>query len=212
MTDELPFIQARALFDRAPAHVARWHAKKTTGSESVAEHQFFTAYLAFVIADVLAELQWGVSPDWAALLGLLHDQAEVITGDVPHPVKRDNPGLMDELEADAAERLSHVFGDRLMVGDVVRRLIVQADDGDGNEPVVERQVVKLADRLAALAFVHEEIVAGNDHLQLTRFLASQQTLDDFGDLPWWPDLCEEIPDLEPTIRAWATMSPPVTLP
>ena len=76
--------------------VKRWHMLDTTKIQTLAEHSANVALLAHVIAYTAPGMHFGPSRD-VALYALLHDIAEVFTGDIPTPTKRHLVGL-DALE------------------------------------------------------------------------------------------------------------------
>ena len=90
-------------------HIRRWGLMRSTREENLCEHSFETAVLAHALA-VLRNERFGghVSPERAAALALFHDASEIFTGDLPTPVKYDNPVLRTSyaaVEAHARERL-----------------------------------------------------------------------------------------------------------
>ena len=90
-------------------HIRRWGLMRCTREENLCEHSFETAVLAHALA-VLRNERFGghVSPERAATLALFHDASEIFTGDLPTPVKYDNPALRESyarVEEHARERL-----------------------------------------------------------------------------------------------------------
>lgn len=80
-------------------HIRRWGLMRCTREENLCEHSFETAVLAHALA-VLRNERFGghVSPERAATLALFHDASEIFTGDLPTPVKYDNPALRRAVE------------------------------------------------------------------------------------------------------------------
>ena len=69
-------------------HINRWGLMRNTHSESLSEHSHETAVLAHALA-ILENSRFGgdYDPDHAAAMALFHDTTEIITGDLPTPVK-----------------------------------------------------------------------------------------------------------------------------
>jgi len=69
-------------------YINRWGLMRSTQPENIAEHSLEVAYIAHVLA-LLRVRRFAIpcDPDRAALLGLYHDVTEIITGDLPTPVK-----------------------------------------------------------------------------------------------------------------------------
>ena len=90
-------------------HIRRWGLMRCTREENLYEHSYETAVLAHALA-LLRNQRFGgcVSPERAAALALFHDASEIFTGDLPTPVKYDNPalrGAYGQAEQAARERL-----------------------------------------------------------------------------------------------------------
>ena len=69
-------------------YINRWALMKNTRSENLSEHSLEVAAIAHAIA-VMKNLRFGgeLNAERAAVLGLYHDMPEIITGDMPTPVK-----------------------------------------------------------------------------------------------------------------------------
>src|SRR5689334_20866324 len=82
---------------------------RNTETETVAEHSFYVAVLTHALGAIRREV-FGrqADVDAAVTLALFHDVGEVITGDIPTPVKHHNPAMqasMRDMEALAGDRL-----------------------------------------------------------------------------------------------------------
>lgn len=140
-------------------YVNRWGLMRNTRSENLSEHSLETAIVAHALA-VIGNLRFGRSydPDRAAALALLHDAPEVITGDMPTPVKYHSEEIRSayaEVEDLALERLLSLLPEELRP--YYRELMSQSAPGDGEL----RPLVKAADRISAVIKCMEERLSGN---------------------------------------------------
>jgi 5'-deoxynucleotidase len=138
--------------------IRRWGLMHTTYPENVQEHSLRVAQIAHALALVKNRLFGGaVDAERVALLAMYHDAAEVLTGDLPAPVKHFNPEIKTayrDIETTAAKRLL------AMVPDVVQadfRSLFFPDPADE----AHWQLVRAADRLCAYVKCLEEMAAGN---------------------------------------------------
>ena len=143
--------------------IKRWGLMHTTYPESIQEHSHRVAVIAHTLATIRNRLYGGhVDPARAAVLALYHDAGEVLTGDLPAPVKYFNPeirGAYREIEAAANQRLLGMVPDALR--EDYRTLFVAAD---GDKDAWE--LVKAADKLCAYLKCVEEVSAGNAEFRL----------------------------------------------
>jgi 5'-deoxynucleotidase len=138
--------------------IGRWGLMHSTRPENIQEHSLRVAMIAHALAVIRNRLYGGgVSPERLAVLGLYHDAAEVLTGDLPRPVKYFNP----EIEA-SYRRIETVARERLL--DMVPEAL-RADYAALFRPesasVLEVELVKAADKLCAYMKCLEEVTAGN---------------------------------------------------
>lgn len=138
--------------------IKRWGLMHTTYPESIQEHSHRVAVIAHTLATIRNRLFGGrVDAARAAVLALYHDAGEVLTGDLPAPVKYFNPeirGAYREIETAANQRL---LG---MVPEALRedyRALFTGVDGDRDC----WELVKAADKLCAYLKCVEEVAAGN---------------------------------------------------
>ena len=136
--------------------IDRWSLMRNTQRENDAEHSLQVAMIAHMIALIgVKRYRRDSDPEHIMTLAVYHDATEVLTGDLPTPVKYFNHKLRDsyhELESLAAERLLHMLPEDLT--DEMRPLLNQ-------EESYERTVVKAADRISAYLKCLEEQRAGN---------------------------------------------------
>ncbi len=150
-------------------YINRWGLMRNTRPEPLSEHSFETAILAHALALLRCRRFGGdVSPERAASLALFHDAPEIITGDLPTPVKYFSPSIRGEyarVEEAAREKLLSMLPEDLR-GDYVPLL------SEGGEEEKELwSLVKAADKLSALIKCLQERRAGN-----MEFLQAEKTL------------------------------------
>ncbi len=138
-------------------YISRWALMRNTERENLSEHSLETAVIAHALA-VLGRERFGreVSPERVALLAVFHDTPEILTGDMPTPVKYYNPRLREayrEVERTAGERMVSMLPEDMR--ESYRPLLLQ------EEGTPEAQLVKAADKLSALIKCIEERKAGN---------------------------------------------------
>ncbi|HEV8144612.1 MAG TPA: 5'-deoxynucleotidase, partial [Methylomirabilota bacterium] len=89
--------------------IRRWGLMHNTYPENIQEHSLRVAVIAHALAVIRNRLfQGGVDAERTAVLALYHDASEVLTGDLPAPVKYFNPEIKTAykaIEAAAARRL-----------------------------------------------------------------------------------------------------------
>ena len=137
-------------------YIDRWALMRNTTRENIQEHSHMVAVLAHALALIQNQRFGGtVDPGQVAVAALYHDATEIITGDMPTPVKYDNPeihGAYQQVERMAADRLLEMLPPEL--AEEYRPLLLDQD------PEVHA-LVKAADRLSAYIKCVEELKAGN---------------------------------------------------
>lgn len=156
MTDSYNFF---ALISRM-RYIDRWALMRNTTRENIQEHSHMVAVLAHALA-VIQNRHFGgtTDPGQVAVAALYHDATEILTGDMPTPIKYYNPDIRDayrQVEQVAAQRLLDMLPDELAAE--YRPYFTQED------PEVHA-LVKAADRLAAYLKCVEERKAGNSEFQ-----------------------------------------------
>jgi 5'-deoxynucleotidase len=138
--------------------IRRWGLMHNTYPENIQEHSLRVAMVAHALAVIRNKVFAGdVSAERAAVLALYHDAGEVLTGDLPAPVKYFNPEIKNaykEIEAAAARRLLDMIPEDLKADYQGLFFAEKAD----KQP---RELVKAADKLCAYLKCLEEIGAGN---------------------------------------------------
>lgn len=137
-------------------YIARWALMRNTRTENVEEHSYEVAVLAHALAVVGQEIfHKDVNPDRVATAALFHDAPEIITGDLPTPIKYFNPAIKsayDQVEAVAQDKLLGMLPTQLTEAYAP---LLRVED-----PKV-RCYIKAADKLAAWLKCLEERKAGN---------------------------------------------------
>jgi len=138
--------------------IRRWGLMHSTYPENIQEHSLRVAQIAHALAIVRNRLFGGdVSPERAATLALYHDISEVLTGDLPSPVKQFNPEIhraYHAIEAASKDKLFALIPDALKPG---YEAFFRPDPRDQTH----RRLVQAADKLCAYLKCLEETGAGN---------------------------------------------------
>ena len=139
-------------------YITRWSLMHSTRAESLSEHTCDTALLAHMLC-LIARRYTGTPcrPKTVAVAALYHDAPEIITGDMPTPVKYANHALRDAYKALEAESV------RSMTGLLPEELGEEIFPFISGELLTaeEKRLLKAADRLSALIKCMEEQRSGN---------------------------------------------------
>lgn len=141
-------------------YIGRWGLMRNNFQENVQEHSHMVAVLAHGLAmiarDILGEQ---ADPDRCAAAALFHDASEILTGDLPTPIKYYNPHIKrayKEVEAVSCRKLLSMLPVQLREN--YRPLLEETDDGI-------RTIVKAADKLSAYIKCVEELKTGNSEFE-----------------------------------------------
>ncbi|MCL2446583.1 MAG: 5'-deoxynucleotidase [Oscillospiraceae bacterium] len=139
-------------------YIHRWALMRNASGESLSEHTCETAMLAHALV-TLHNTRFGgkLSPERAATLALFHDLTEVLTGDMPTPVKYHNPAVRQAYEQVEQAACSTLVG--LLPEDLRPSYHTLLCPGD--EDAAYLLFIKAADKLSALIKCVEEQKAGN---------------------------------------------------
>ena len=144
-------------------NIYRWGLMRNTKTENLSEHSFETAYIAHALGVIAkVRLNKDVSPEKIAVAALFHDASEIITGDMPTPVKYDNPEIKaayKKMESAAEEKLYSLLPDDL------RSEMIGAFASEDKE--IQRYV-KAADKISALVKCIEELNMGNKEFAVAK--------------------------------------------
>ncbi len=144
-------------------YIDRWALMRNTRRENLGEHSADVAAISHAIA-LLKNTRFGgsVNAERAAFLGLYHDMPEIITGDMPTPVKYHSDALHDaflQVEREACDRLLSMLPEDLRESYRAAFFKEEAD-------AYLWRIVKAADKIAALIKCIEEEQAGNREFRL----------------------------------------------
>ncbi len=149
-------------------NISRWALMRNSYPENVQEHSHMVAVLAHSLAAIGRDV-FGkdLNPDRAASVALLHDASEIITGDMPTPVKYHNPEIRTaykQVEEIASKKLISTLPKELQ--ETYTELLLTED-------AEIARFVKAADKLSAYIKCLEELKTGNNEFRL----AAVQTLN-----------------------------------
>ncbi|MBR6431096.1 MAG: 5'-deoxynucleotidase [Oscillospiraceae bacterium] len=148
-------------------NINRWALMRNSYPENVQEHSHMVAVLAHALCVIRRDV-FGIPTDPGAAVSaaLFHDASEILTGDLPTPIKYHDPEIMTaykQVEQQAAKKLVSSLPPEMR--DAYEQVLTPAD------PDVAA-IVKAADRLSAYIKCVEELKAGNNEFRS----ASEQTM------------------------------------
>lgn len=141
-------------------YINRWGLMNNTKNENISEHSQQVAIIAHCLV-IIHNKRFGGSldADRAAVLAIFHDATEIITGDMPTPIKYYNPDIIEaykRIEDIAADRLVSLLPDDFKAD--FEKIIKINDETDAEL----KKYVKAADKFSALIKCIDEIRMGND--------------------------------------------------
>ncbi len=167
-------------------YITRWGLMRNTFSENISEHSHQVAVLAHALALIRRDILKlpGPDPDRCAVAALYHDASEILTGDLPTPIKYYNPDIKEaykQVERVAGLRLLEMLPAELRAS--YEHLVLE-DDAE------LLPFIKAADKLSAHIKCLEEQKAGNTEFDT----AAKQTWEsmkamDRPELNWFLDYC-----------------------
>ncbi|MDF2544495.1 MAG: hypothetical protein K0S47_4213 [Herbinix sp.] len=148
--------------------IERWSLMRNSQSENISEHSLEVSILAHALS-IISNEHFGkqLNAEKAALIGIYHDATEIITGDMPTPIKyfnEDIQGAFKEIEEIAAKRLLAMLPDHMQKS-------YESIFFPKEEDAYLWKLVKAADKLSALIKCIEEGKAGN-----TEFISAEKSI------------------------------------
>ncbi|HIJ81968.1 MAG TPA: 5'-deoxynucleotidase [Desulfuromonadales bacterium] len=138
-------------------YISRWGLMRNTIPENIQEHSLDVAVIAHALVMIRNTYFGGMlDPARVALFGIFHDASEIFTGDMPTPVKHFNPNFkrsFHQLEDRARRKLLDMLPPELAAE--YESLFFFEHEQE------YRQIVKAADKIAALVKCIEEGKSGN---------------------------------------------------
>ena len=149
-------------------YIDRWGLMRNTQVENIQEHSHMVAVLAHALAVIENKYFDGqVDPGAVAVAALYHDASEIITGDMPTPIKYDNP------EIKAAYKAVESVAEQKLLSMLPPELREDYEDVITIPDPEIHALVKAADKLSAYLKCVEELKAGNLEFKKAR----EQTYD-----------------------------------
>lgn len=175
-------------------YIDRWALMRASRRENLSEHAAEVAILAHALCEI-GNLRHGrqLNAERAAVIGLFHDASEIITGDMPTPVKYGSAALREAYHA-AEERateslLARLPKDLAAVYAPLLGIVTAAEEGGAEERYLWR-LVKAADKLSAYIKCLEEESAGNTEFRTAKKTIEAELEKLAGELPELRDFME----------------------
>ena len=169
--------------------ISRWSVMRNSYTQNDSEHSMEVAMIAHALA-IIGNKRLGrdYHPERIAVMGLYHDFTEIITGDLPTPVKYRNDKIKSafkEIEEEAAQELLERLPEDLR-GEYAPYL------QESEWTPEEYKLVKAADKLSALIKCIEEQKAGNTEFDSAAAMTMQALRDMHREeMDWFLDHCLE---------------------
>ena len=148
-------------------YIRRWSLMRSVREENIMEHSLEVSILAHALAVIKNKMFRGqVNIEKVVLLAQYHEVGEVITGDLPTPIKYFNPEIKNaykDLEALASKKILDTLPDSIKTE--YEQYVLPDENSE------EYKIVKGADRLSAYLKCVEELKAGN-----TEFKKAKRTI------------------------------------
>ena len=167
-------------------YITRWGLMRNTFSENIQEHSHQVAVLAHALALIRQKVLGlpGPDPDRCAVAALYHDASEILTGDLPTPIKYYNPDIKD-----AYKQVERIAGERLLamlppeLEESYASFVLESDEQ-------VNPIVKAADKLSAYIKCIEEQKAGNTEFD-SAAKATMRSMEqmEMPELMWFVENC-----------------------
>ena len=165
--------------------IRRWGLMKSVTEENIAEHSAQVAQIAHALALIRNKMFGGsLNADRIATMALYHETSEVMTGDLPTPIKYYNDEIKrsyKDIEHTANERLIAMLPEEFRAD---YREIIEIEQGSD-----EQVLIKAADKLSAYIKCVEELNSGNREFAMAERTLKKE-LDKYRALPevaWFCD-------------------------
>lgn len=170
-------------------YIERWALMRNSRNENLSEHSLEVAMIAHALC-VIGNIRYDkeLDAEKAALVGLYHDSSEIITGDMPTPVKYYNPEIKEaykQVETIAEFKLLEKLPSDLRPA---FEAIYKSNNTQSEKYM--RKLVKAADKISAYIKCIEEEKAGN-----TEFATAKKTIE-----TTLEKLREELPEVDDFIK------------
>jgi len=143
-------------------NIYRWGLMRNTRRENLSEHSLEVAIIAHALAIIKNERLGGrVDENYIAVCAMFHDTSEIITGDMPTPIKYHNPEIMTaykEIEGLAEEKLL----------DMLPADLKKSYSHIYNMDSETKKIIKAADKISALIKCIEETESGNKEFLIAK--------------------------------------------
>ena len=162
-------------------YVNRWGLMRNSRSESLSDHTLDVVFISHALV-VIANTYFGAALDEGRVctLAAFHDAPEIITGDMPTPVKYINPEMKrvyGKVEQGAKETMVNQLPEEM------RPVYESALSGKKSGDTVLRRYVKAADKISALIKCIEEEQSGNRDFADAMKSTLKIIEDQYGDMP-----------------------------
>ncbi|HGJ5884434.1 5'-deoxynucleotidase [Arsenophonus endosymbiont of Aphis craccivora] len=158
--------------------INRWPLMRNVRTENISEHSLQVAFVAHALACIKnRKFNGQLNPERITLLAMYHDASEVITGDLPTPIKYHNPQIANEykkIEKYAQQKLIAMLPEELQQD-------FQPILDDEYHTEEERAIVKQADALCAYLKCLEELSAGNTEFNLAKMRLEKTLSERYSD-------------------------------
>ena len=155
-------------------YIPRWSLMRQSVAEDLAQHSADVAIVAHTLC-LLANNKFGknVNCEKVAVAAVYHDVSEILTGDMPTPVKYNNPRIMNAYKAIE----SHAVNKLLETSDPSIRESLRPYLTQESLTDYEKKLLKAADRICALTKCIEELQSGNKEFE-SAYKSTHQALCD----------------------------------
>ena len=162
-------------------YVNRWGLMRNSRNESLSDHTLDVVFISHALA-VIANTYFGAALDEGRVctLAAFHDAPEIITGDMPTPVKYINPEMKrvyGKVEQGAKETMVRQLPEEM------QPVYESALSGKDKDDEVLKRYVKAADKISALIKCIEEEQSGNSDFEDAKKSTQKIIEEKYGDMP-----------------------------